>query len=163
MFFSIANETNLALLNYSMKKLLLLMLPALVFSCSSEESEKDPIVGDWGYVKQMEFPENAEPIEREADECGKKESMLFKANGELFSVHYYVNNIMECTLNEFATGTYVWTRISDGEYNLKWENADGRNIKFAFPDSNTLWMYRGEPYEYEGVKYSSDVHVYKRR
>ena len=151
-------------MNYSMKKLLLLLiLPAFMFSCSSEEIEKDPIVGDWVYVKYIEFPENAEPIEKEADECGKNESMLFKANGELYSVHYYINNIMECKLNEFATGTYIWTRISDGEYNLKRESPDGRNIKFAFPDSNTLWMYMGEPYEFEGVKYGSDVRVFKRR
>ena len=146
-----------------MKKLLLLILSVLLLSCSAEETSNDPIVGDWGHVGYIEFPENAEPIEIEAGECGKKESMHFKANGELYSVHYYINEIMECRLNESATRTYVWTKISEGVYNLKSLGPDGRNFHFAFPDSNTLWMYHGEPYELEGVKYGSDVHVYKRR
>ncbi len=147
-----------------MKKLLLLLvLPALLLSCSAEETSIDPIVGDWRHVQYMEFPENAEPIEKEADECGKKERMHFKANGELYPVHYYINEIMECKLNESATRNYVWTKVSEGLYNLKNVNTDGRNFKFAFPDSNTLWMYHGEPYELEGIKYGSEVRVYKRR
>ena len=89
--------------------------------------------------------------------------MHFKNNGELYSVHYYQNEIMECKLNENATMTYRWTKIAEGEYNLKSVSPDGRNFRFAFPDNNTLWMYTSEPYEYEGVKYGSDVHVYKRR
>jgi hypothetical protein len=146
-----------------MKKLLLLPLLLLLFSCSSEEAPKDPIVGHWQLWGTMAFPETGEPKEHEANECFKKETMTFKNNGELYSVHYYMNEIMECKLNENATMTYEWSKVSEDIYNLKSVSPGGRDFRFSFPDSNTMWMHNGGPYEVDGVKYESDVRVFKRK
>lgn len=146
-----------------LEKLLLLFLATALISCSSEETPSDPIIGEWGLVMNITFPEDAEPVETEAHECYKKETMTFKGNGELYSVHYYMNEIMECKLNETATRTYIWTKVSEDTYNLKSTSPDGRDYRFTFPDNNTMWMYQGGPYEVDGVKYSSEVAVYKKR
>ncbi|WP_324719375.1 hypothetical protein [Salinimicrobium sp. HB62] len=146
-----------------MKKLLLLPFLLLLFSCSSEDAPNDPIVGHWQLNSRISFPENAQPVENEVPECYKQETRTFKNNGELYSVHYYMNEIMECKLNESATRTYKWTKVSEEIYNLKSTSPEGRDIRFSFPDKNTMWMYDSGPYEVDGVKYSADVEVYKRK
>ena len=145
-----------------MKKLLLLLLPALLLSCSSEETPKDPIVGSWRFDSYIEFPENSDPVLNEIDDCYKQETMTFTNQGEMHAVFYYVNNVMECHLNESATTTYEWSKVSENIYNLKLFSSNGRDIKFSFPDKNTLWMASGEPYEVDGVKYERTQYVYIR-
>ena len=138
-------------------------MPILLFSCTAEDTPNDPIIGSWGLLSVIEIPETGNSnIILEADDCGKKESMTFKSNGELQAVHYYKNEIMECKLNENATRTYEWTKVSEGIYNLKTVSSTGRDYRFSFPDQNTMWMHSNTPYERDGVKYS-DTREFKRK
>ena len=89
--------------------------------------------------------------------------MSFKSNGELYAVHYYMKEVLECKLNEMATRIYNRTKLSEGTYNLKRLSPGGRNYRFSFPNSNAMWMYLKDPYEVDGVKYPSEVSVYKRK
>jgi hypothetical protein len=146
-----------------MKKLLLFPFLILLISCSNEEVPKDPIVGHWQLNSTIAFTDSGEPVERELHECYKNETKTFKNNGELYSVHYYLNEIMECKLNESATRTYKWTKVAEDTYNLKSTSPDGRDFKFSFPDSRTMWMENKGPHERDGVNFKNEVWVYKRK
>lgn len=124
-----------------MKKLLLLFLSVVLLSCSKEEAPNDPIVATWKYSKMIKLPLEGEPVIIEGNECTKKETATFKNDGKLEILYYhYVNG--ECTINETASGTFDWEKVSEIFYNISRGGNTDTTYEISFPNTKTLHMTR---------------------
>lgn len=146
-----------------MKKILLLLLPLLLFSCSSEETPSSEIVGTWQYQGTTEITEEGEAMENPPATCTENSTLNFSNNGSLSAVEYTPNSMGECVLNESATSDSLkWEEVSQGSYRIFGQNNEGVVYKISFPDRNSMWMIPGGSYDKDGVHYQYRAYVYKR-
>ena len=124
-----------------MKKLLLLFCAIAFLSCSKEdETPNDPIVATWKYSQMIKTPLTGAPVIIEGNECTKKETATFSNNGKVDVLYYHYGNGSDCTLNETASGTFDWEKISQGRYNISRGGNTGTTYEVSFPNPSTLQM-----------------------
>ena len=123
-----------------MRRLLLLFLSVVVLSCSKEEAPNDPIVATWKYSQMIKMPLEGPSVIIEGNECTKKETVTFKNSGRLEILYYHYGNGSECAINETASGTFDWDRISEGFYNISRGGNTGTTYEVSFPNANTLHL-----------------------
>lgn len=151
----------------TLKKLLLLLIPILLFSCSAEEGPSDPVVGTWYFYGVTEVTTAGEEFETLTDECTRKSTITFSESGAFIELDYRIarNSNAGCVLNE-ATANHkmMWEEVAEGEYRIFSEGSTGTVYKIRFPNKNTLLMIPpGGAYERNGVSYEYTAYVHKRK
>ena len=152
-----------------MKKLLLLPLLLILFSCSSEEGPKDPIVGTWKYVKYLDYPVNSEEVlTKEASKCQLLTRMTFRKSNNL-TTSYYINNPLngECDVNTSATKHDLsWEKLSDGQYRIyseEYPKGSLYNVDFiGDSEMRFIWNRTYTKYTTEGeftIEKSEEVYI----
>lgn len=146
-----------------MKKLLLLLLSIILFSCSAEDEPSNEIVGSWQYQGMTEFTEDGEAIERSPAPCAQNSTLKFSNNGNLKEVDYIQDGQGGCMINTYATKDDLsWEEVSKGTYRVFSDRSTGVVYEISFPDKNTMWMSPEGSYERNGVSYRSRAYIYKK-
>jgi len=90
-----------------MKKIFLLVLiltsPILFNSCSDDDDDKDPIVGQWEIYKMTG---NGIPLPIE-DDCDFEGVLDFNSDGTFTVEDYEENNSGQCVLDETNVGSWI--------------------------------------------------------
>ena len=149
-----------------MKKLLLLLLSILLFSCSSEETPSNKIVGTWFFYAVTDVSTTGEEFETLTDECTRKSTITFTSSGAFKELDYreVMNSDLGCVLNETtANRKMMWEEVAEGKYRIFSDGTTGTVYEMMFPDKNTLWMIPIiEAYEQDGVTIEYTAYVHKR-
>ena len=88
----------------------------------------------------IKMPLEGPPMIIVGNECTKKETATFKNNGKVEAVYYYYDNGSECTINESASVTFDWDKISEGFYNISRGGNTGTTHEVSSSNANNLHL-----------------------
>lgn len=128
-----------------MKKLLILSIAMFtLFSCSSNDENLDPFIGNWSL-----FSVNGQ----EVDDCYKKNTVIILENGNLTTTSYDVID-NECKLDDTSAST--WKNKGNGNYGITRIGSAEENVTKVTFNNNTFTFT-------ETIGNTSETTTFKRK
>ena len=92
-----------------MKKIILLFVAILAFSCSSDDkqtSSPDPILGTWKPITQIILDRDTNQEQDRYEVCNQKTRLTYLASGTLSNIIAQGNNLSECMIGSVPNVTW---------------------------------------------------------